>query len=67
LHKAQDAIIVRAPPIRLADLYVTFAWSILANFDSTSASLLTLPRRIFAELSRNDRLHIQVDFFGLTE
>jgi hypothetical protein len=50
LHEAQDGIIARATPIRPANLYVMFAWSILANCDSTSRSLLTLTTA-FAVLS----------------
>jgi hypothetical protein len=49
LHEAQHDIIAR-PPIRLANLYVTFVWGILANCDSTSKSLLTL-MTAFAVLS----------------
>ena len=36
-----DGIIAGAPPIRLADLYVTFAWSALANRDPAGKMLLS--------------------------
>src|SRR5439155_20067122 len=38
-----DGIVAGAPPIRLADLYVTFAWGQLAARDSAGKLLLTLP------------------------
>lgn len=38
-----DGIIAGAPPIRLSDLYVAFAWSALANRDSSGLMLLKRP------------------------
>jgi len=35
-----DGIIAGAPPVRLSDLYVTFAWSALANRDAAGKDLL---------------------------
>jgi hypothetical protein len=37
-----DGIIAGAPPIRLADLYVTFAWGQRATHDAAGKSLLTI-------------------------
>jgi hypothetical protein len=35
-----EGIVAGAPPIRLSDLYVTFAWSVLANRDGAGKNLL---------------------------